>query len=133
MSQSNPQTGSVEQPNKNGNGSTRLIRIMLVLFGAMTLVAIPVLGYFIGDFIGIHMSENDVIQGYAYGGLLYTIYNTTHNPIYGIEAQQVQSIGVTIAQGDITTLSMIGLIIGLSLDPFVAYMIVREYEKLDNE
>jgi hypothetical protein len=133
MSQSNPQTGSVEQPNKNGNGSTRLIRIMLVLFGAMTLVAIPVLGYFIGDFIGIHMSENDVIQGYAYGGLLYTIYNTTHNPIYGIEAQQVQSIGVTIAQGDITTLSMIGLIIGLSLDPFVAYMIVKEYEKLDNE
>jgi hypothetical protein len=133
MSQVPPAIGHVAQPNKNGNGSTRLIRIMLVLFGAMTLVAIPVLGYFIGDFIGIHMSENDVIQGYAYGGLLYTIYNTTHNPIYGIEAQQVQSIGVTIAQGDITTLSMIGLIIGLSLDPFVAYMIVKEYEKLDKE
>ena len=131
MSQSNPQTGGVEQTNDNGNGSTRLIRIMLVLFGAMTLVAIPVLGYFIGDFIGIHMSENDVIQGYAYGGLLYTIYNTTHNPVYGIEAQQVQAIGITTAQGDVTTLSMIGLIIGLSLDPFVAYMIVREYEKLD--
>ncbi len=106
---------------------------MLVLFGAMTLVAIPVLGYFIGDFIGIHVSENDVIQGYAYGGLLYTIYNTTHNPVYGIEAQQVQAIGITTAQGDATTLSMIGLIIGLSLDPFVAYMIVREYEKLDEE
>ncbi len=131
MSQSNPQTGGVAQTNNNGNGSTRLIRIMLVLFGAMTLVAIPVLGYFIGDFIGIHMSENDVIQGYAYGGLLYTIYNTTHNPVYGIEAQQVQAIGITTAQGDVTTLSMIGLIIGLSLDPFVAYMIVREYEKLD--
>ncbi len=119
MSQSNPQTGGVAQTNNNDNGSTRLIRIMLVLFGAMTLVAIPVLGYFIGDFIGIHMSENDVIQGYAYGGLLYTIYNTTHNPVYGIEAQQVQAIGITTAQGDVTTLSMIGLIIGLSLDPFV--------------
>jgi hypothetical protein len=133
MSQSNPQTSSVAQTDNNNNGSTKLIRIMLVLFGAMTLVAIPVLGYFIGNFVGIHMSQNDVIQGYAYGGLLYTIYNTTHNPVYGIEAQQVQAIGITTAQGDMTTLSMMGLIIGLSLDPFVAYMIVREYEKLDEE
>jgi hypothetical protein len=133
MSQSNPQTGSVAQTNNNNNSSTRLIRIMLILFGIMTLVAIPVLGYFIGNFIGIHMSQNDVIQGYAYGGLLYTIYNTTHNPVYGIEAQQVQALGITTAQGDVTTLSMIGLISGLIVDPFVAYIFVREYEKLDEE
>jgi len=133
MSQVPPVAGHVAQPNRNNNGSTRLIRIMLVLFGVLALVGIPVLGYFIGNFIGIHMSENDVIQGYAYGGLLYTIYNTTHNPVYGIESQQIQSLGITTAQGDVTTLSMIGLIIGLTIDPLVAYMIVREYENLENE
>jgi len=126
MSQASP------QPN-NGNGSTRLVRIMLILFGIMTLVAIPVMGYFIGNFIGIHMSASDVEQGYANGGLLYTIYNTTHNPVYGIEAQQVQAIGITTAQGDTTTLSMLGLIGGLIINPFIAYVFIREYEKLDKE
>lgn len=133
MSQSNPQTGGVAQTNNNGNGSIRLIRIILILFGIMTLIAVPVLGYFIGNFIGIHMSASDVEQGYAYGGLLYTIYNTTHNPVYGIEAQQVQAIGITTAQGDVTTLSMMGLVGGLVVDPFIAYVFVREYEKLDEE
>ena len=133
MSQSNPQTGSVAQPNKNGNGSTRLIRIMLILFGTMTLIAVPVLGYFLGNFIGIHMSASDVEQGYSYGGLLYTIYNTTHNPVYGVESQQVQSIGITTAQGDVTTLSMMGLVSGLTVDPFIAYVFIREYEKLEDE
>ncbi len=133
MSQSNPQTGGVAQTNNNGNGSIRLIRIILILFGIMTLIAVPVLGYFIGNFIGIHMSASDVEQGYAYGGLLYTIYNTTHNPVYGIEAQQVQAIGITTAQGDVTTLSMMGLVGGLVVDPFIAYVFGREYEKLDEE
>jgi len=133
MSQSNPQVNSVAQTNNNGNGTTKLIRMLLILFGAIALVGVPVLGYFIGNFLGVHMSESDVIQGYAYGGLLYTIYNTTHNPVYGIESQQIQALGITTAQGDVTTLSMIGLVIGLLLDPFVAYVIVREYEKLDQE
>jgi len=52
MSQSNPQTGSVAQPDDNGNGSPKLIRILLILFGVMTLVAVPVMGYFLGNFIG---------------------------------------------------------------------------------
>jgi len=133
MSQSNPQTGSVEQPNNNRNGSTRLIRIMLILFETMTLIAVPVLGYFLGNFIGVHMSASDVEQGYSYGGLLYTIYNTTHNQVYGIEAQQVQAIGITTAQGDVTTLSMMGLVGGLVVDPFIAYVFVREYDKLEEE
>jgi len=133
MSQPNPQTGIVAQPNDNGNGSPRLIRILLILFGVMTLVAVPVMGYFLGNFIGIHMSSSDVEQGYSYGGLLYTIYNTTHNPVYGIEAQQVQALGITTAQGDVTTLSMMGLVGGLVIDPFIAYVFIREYEKLDEE
>jgi len=131
MSQANPQPNNAEQVDSNGNSTTRLIRILLPLFGAITLVAIPVLGYFIGDFLGIHMSSSDVMQGYAYSGLLYTIANTTHNPVYQVESQQVQALGITLAQGDVTTLSMIGLVIGLMLDPFVAYIIIREYEKLD--
>ena len=133
MSQPNPQTGIVAQPNDNGNGSPRLIRILLILFGVMTLVAVPVIGYFLGNFIGIHMSSSDVEQGYSYGGLLYTIYNTTHNPVYGIEAQQVQALGITTAQGDVTTLSMMGLVGGLVVDPFIAYVFIREYEKLEEE
>jgi len=133
MSQVPPAIGHVAQPNKNRNGSTKLIRILLILFGVMTLVAVPVLGYFLGNFIGIHMSASDVEQGYSYGGLLYTIYNTTHNPVYGVEAQQVQAIGITTAQGDVTTLSMMGLVGGLVVDPFIAYVFVREYEKLDEE
>jgi len=133
VSQVPPAIGHVAQPNNNGNGSTRLIRILLILFGVMTLVAVPVLGYFLGNFIGVHMSASDVEQGYSYGGLLYTIYNTTHNPVYGIESQQVQAIGITTAQGDVTTLSMMGLVGGLVIDPFIAYVFVREYEKLDEE
>ena len=129
MSQSNPQPNSVAQD--NNNGSTKMIRMLLVLFGAMALVGIPVLGYFIGNFLGVHMSASDVMQGYAYGGLLYTIANTTNNQVYGIEAEQVQALGITTAQSDVTTLSMIGLVIGLLLDPFIAYVIVREYEKMD--
>ena len=131
MSQVPPAIGHVAQPNKNGNGSPKLIRILLILFGVMTLVGVPVLGYFLGNFIGIHMSASDVEQGYAYGGLLYTIYNTTHNPVYGVEAQQIQAIGITTAQGDVTTLSMMGLIGGLIIDPFIAYIFIREYEKLE--
>jgi len=133
MSQSNPQTGNVAHPNENENGSTKLIRIMLILFGTMTLIAVPVMGYFLGNFIGVHMSASDVEQGYSYGGLLYTIYNTTHNPVYGIESQQVQAIGITTAQGDVTTLSMMGLVSGLTVDPFIAYVFIREYERLDGE
>jgi len=133
MSQSNPQTGNVAHPNENENGSTKLIRIMLILFGTMTLIAVPVMGYFLGNFIGVHMSASDVEQGYSYGGLLYTIYNTTHNPVYGVESQQVQSIGITTAQGDVTTLSMMGLVSGLTVDPFIAYVFIREYERLDGE
>jgi len=60
----------------------------------MGLVVIPVLGYFLGTLIGIHMSASDVDQGYAYGGLLYTVYNATHNPVYSQEAQ------ISQAQGD---------------------------------
>ena len=71
MSQSNPQTGSVAHQNYNGNGSPRLIRILLILFGVMTLVAVPVLGYFLGNFIGIHMSASDVEQGYSYLSLIH--------------------------------------------------------------
>jgi len=133
MSQPNPQTGIVAHQNDNDNGSPKLIRILLILFGVMTLVAVPVMGYFLGNFIGIHMSASDVEQGYSYGGLLYTIYNTTHNPVYGIESQQVQAIGITTAQGDVTTLSMMGLVGGLVVDPFIAYVFIREYEKLEEE
>jgi len=133
MSQANPQANSAAQPNNNGNDTSKLIRVLLVLFGAVALVGVPVLGYFIGNFLGVHMSSSDVIQGYAYGGLLYTIYNTTHNQVYGIEAEQVQALGITLAQSDVTTLSIIGLVIGLLLDPFVAYVIVREYEKMSKE
>ena len=133
MSQVPPAIGHVAQPNNNRNGSTRLIMILLILFGVMTLVGVPVMGYFLGNFIGIHMSASDVEQGYSYGGLIYTIYNTTHNPVYGIEAQQIQAIGITTAQGDVTTLSMMGLVGGLVVDPFIAYVFIREYEKLDEE
>lgn len=131
--QINQQQKNGDDDDDNGNGTTKMIRALLVLFGAMSLIGLPVLGYFIGNFLGVHMSSSDVMQGYAYGGLLYTIYNTTHNQVYGIESQQVQALGITNGQSDVTTLSMIGLVIGLILDPFIAYVIVREYERIEKE
>ncbi len=80
----------MSQPNNTSNStwySIRILRIFIMVFGIMFLVVMPVLGYFLGTLIGLHMSTNDVEQGYAYGGLLYTVYNATHNTVYYQEAQ----------------------------------------------
>jgi len=96
----------------------------------MTLVGVPILGYFIGNLIGIHMATNDIQQGYANSGLLYTIYNASHNPVFLQEAQISQAQGIGEAQSDTATLQMLGLMIGLLADvPFV-FLFVREYEMM---
>ena len=111
--------------------STRLLRIFLIIFGLMALIATPLMGYFIGTFIGIHMSSNDVDQGYAYGGLLYTIYNATHNPVYYQESQISQAQGIAEGQSDIGTLQLLGLVIGFIADVAIVFLIVKEYERMD--
>jgi len=120
-------------PRSSTNSSwyaTRILRIFLIIFGIMTLVGIPILGYFIGNLIGIHMASNDVQQGYANGGLLYTIYNASHNPVLLQESQISQAQGIGEAQSDIASLQMLGLMIGLLADvPFV-FLFVREYERM---
>ena len=111
--------------------STRLLRIFLIIFGLMALITIPLMGYFVGTFIGIHMSANDIDQGYAYGGLLYTIYNTTHNPVYYQESQISQAQGITEGQSDVGTLQLFGLVIGFIADVVIAFIMVREFERMD--
>jgi len=98
----------------------------------MGLVVIPVLGYFLGTLIGIHMSASDVDQGYAYGGLLYTVYNTTHNPVYYQEAQISQAQGIAEGQTDINNFQLIGLGFGLGIDIPIVFLFVREFEKMDS-
>jgi len=110
---------------------TRVLRILLIVFGVIVLVAVPLLGYFIGNFIGIHMATSDIQQGYAYGGLLSTIYNATHNPTYIQEAQVSQSMGIAEGQTDLSGLSMLGIMAGILADIPIAFLIVREYEMLD--
>jgi len=109
----------------------KLLRIFLIIFGIMALVVVPLLGYFIGTLIGIHMSANDVDQGYAYGGLLYTVYNATHNLVYYQESQISQAQGIADGQSDINTLQMLGLVFGLVADFPVVLLFVREYEKME--
>jgi len=108
----------------------RLIRMLLLLFGAMALAGLPVAGYFIGNFIGIHMAVNDIQNGYAYGGLLSVVAQSTHNSVYAQEANVSQGLGVTLGQTDANTLATVGLILGLILDAPLAYLLVWEYERL---
>jgi hypothetical protein len=125
----------MSQPNSTSNStwfSIRIIRIFVLIIGIMGLVVIPVLGYFLGTLIGIHMSASDVDQGYAYGGLLYTVYNATHNVIYSQEAQISQAQGISEGQTDILTLQLIGLGFGLGIDIPIVFLFVREFEKMDS-
>ena len=121
----------MSQPN-NTQYSIRILRIFLMIFGIMALVAIPILGYFLGTLIGIHMSANDIDQGYAYGGLLYTVYNATHNPVYLQESQISQAQGIAEGQTDIGTLQLVGLGFGLAIDVPIVFLFVREYEKMES-
>jgi len=125
----------MSQPNNTSNStwySIRILRIFLMIFGIMALVAIPILGYFLGTLIGIHMSANDIDQGYAYGGLLYTVYNASHNPVFLQESQISQAQGIAEGQTDIGTLQLIGLGFGLAIDVPIVFLFVREYEKMES-
>jgi len=114
----------------NTNTGARLIRILFVLFSAVALIAFPIGGYFIGIFIGSHMAVTDIQNGYAYGGLLATVSQATHNSVYAQEANISQANGITLGQSDVNTLAILGLILGLASDASLAYLIVSEYEKL---
>ncbi len=122
---------TMSQPNNTSNStwySIRVMRALLIVFGIIVLVAVPLLGYFVGNFIGIHMSTGDIQQGYAYGGLLYTVYNATHNQVYNEESQVSQALGIAEGQTDLNSLSMFGLI----ADFGIAFLLVREYERMDS-
>ena len=119
----------------NGEGAEKeaensLIRVVALLMFATALIGIPLAGYFIGDFVGMHMAAGDIEQGYAFGGLLYTIYNATHNPVYNTESQVLQALGVSLGQNDITTLEVLGIALGLVIDAIVALIFHRVYKKL---
>ena len=121
----------MSQPN-NTQYPMRVLRVLLIVFGIVVLIAVPLLGYFIGDFIGMHMSTSDIQQGYAYGGLLYTVYDATHNPVYYQESQVSQALGIAQGQSDISSLTMLGLIAGTVADFGIAFLLVREYERMES-
>ena len=112
------------------NTGVRLIRMLMVLFGAIALVALPIGGYFIGNFIGSHMAVTDIQNGYAYSGLLATEAQATHNQVYAQEANISQAQGIALGQSDVNTLAVLGLILGVILDAPLAFLVVAEYEKL---
>ena len=125
----------MSQPNNTSNSTwypTRVLRILLVIFGIIVLITVPLLGYFIGNFIGMHMAVSDIQQGYAYGGLLYTVYNATHNQVYNQESQVSLSLGISEGQTDLNSLSLLGIGAGIVADVAIAFLIVREYERLDS-
>lgn len=114
------------QPGSGG----RLIRMLLILFSAIALVALPIAGFFVGNFIGTHMAVTDIENGYAYGGLLATVAQATNNSVYAQEAKISQALGITLGQSDVNTLAVLGLVLGLILDAPLAYLVIDEYEKL---
>lgn len=118
------------QPSTGLYTGGRLIRMLLVLFGAIALLGLPIAGYFIGSFIGIHMAANDIENGYAYGGLLSIVAQATHNAVYAQEANVSQALGISEGQSDVNTFANAGLILGLILDAPLAYLVVSEYERL---
>ena len=126
---------SQQVPNSNDERVERetensLVKILALAFFGGALVGLPLAGYFIGQFIGIHMAAGDIQQGYAFGGLLYTVYNATHNPVYNVESQVSQSLGISLGQMDVTTLEVLGLAVGLILDVVVALVFHRVYKHL---
>jgi len=121
----------MSQPN-NTQYPIRVLRVLLIIFGIVVLISVPLFGYFIGNFIGMHMSTSDIQQGYAYGGLLYTVYNATHNPVYSQESQVSQALGIAQGQSDINSLTMVGLTSGIVADFGIAFILVREYERLES-
>ena len=125
----------MSQPNNTPNSiwyPTRILRILLIIFSIMVLIAVPVMGYVIGNLIGSHMSVSDIEQGYAYSGLLYTVYNTTHNPVYLQEAQISQGTGISEGQTDLSSASLFGIGSGILGDIAIAFVIVKEYERMDS-
>jgi len=125
----------MSQPNNAPNATwypIRIMRILLIIFAIMVMIGIPVLGYVIGDFIGMHMATSDVDQGYAYSGLLYTVYNATHNPVYLQEAQISEAQGIANGQSDVSNTAMFGILGGLIADVPIIFLIVREYERMES-
>jgi len=125
----------MSQPNNTSNSTwypTRVLRILLIIFSVIVLITVPLLGYFIGNFIGMHMAVSDIQQGYAYGGLLYTVYNATHNQVYNQESQVSLSLGIAEGQTDLNSLSLFGIGAGILADIAIAFVIVREYERLES-
>jgi len=125
----------MSQPNNTPNNAwypTRILRIFYIVFAFSVLVGVLVVGYFIGNFIGMHMSVSDIQQGYAYSGLLYTIYNATHNPVYYQESQVTQGMGIAEGQTDLNSFTLIGLGSAIVADIGIAYLLVKEYEKMDS-
>jgi len=118
------------QPGPQPYTGSRLIRIIFLLFTAIALLGLPIAGYFIGNFIGLHMAVSDIQNGYAYGGLLSIVAQTTHNSVYAQEANVSQGLGITEGQTDMNTFAVAGLILGLILDAPLAYLAVSEYEKM---
>jgi hypothetical protein len=78
----------------------------------------------------MHMASSDIQQGYAYGGLLYTVYNATHNQVFYQESQVSQALGIAQGQSDLNSLSMFGLTAGVIADFGIAFLLVKEYEEL---
>ena len=125
----------MSQPNNMPNTVTypiKVLRVLLMIFGIIVLIGVPLLGYFVGNLIGMHMATSDIDQGYAYGGLLWTVYNATHNQVYLQESQVSQSMGIAQGQTDLNSLSMFGLTGGVIADFAIAFLLVREYERLES-
>jgi hypothetical protein len=76
------------------------------------------------------MAVTDIQNGYAYGGLLATVAQATHNSVYAQEANISEAQGITLGQSDVNTLAVLGLILGVILDAPLAFLVVSEYEKL---
>jgi hypothetical protein len=123
-------------PAPSGNVGGSVLKIVVLIMGIAGIVALPVAGFILGQWIGQHMALSDFSQAYSIGGLL-NIFATNINHTssqaantYSQMANALEGYGITLANADINVLAMFGLALGLILDAPLALLIYKEYKEL---
>ncbi|MEM4048861.1 MAG: hypothetical protein QW750_06240 [Zestosphaera sp.] len=107
-----------------------------MLAGVIGLIALPVGGYIMGQFIGTHMALSDFSQGYSAGGL-FNIFATNLNhtspnaaSTYNQMASAIEGYSISLANSDVNVLSLFGLLVGILLDAPLGVILYRVYKEI---
>lgn len=124
-----------EQPKNDKSESPRAgmstLKIFFLLMAIFVMVGLPVGGYMLGNFIGIHFGVSDINNEYAFSGLYQTVYNATGVSSYHDLSGISLALGNTLLTNDVSTMQLLGLLLGLLADAPAAVLLLVEYKRLD--